>query len=755
MFKANYLLSAFNHKSPTGMRKTILPLALLLHLTAISLHGQTKADTATKPSKIDTSVVLKKKDVIVVGERIPEVGRLEPIQGTYIFSGKKSEVINLVNTGANLPEKTGRQVFAKVPGIFVYDMDGSGNQVNISTRGLDPHRGWEFNIRKDGIITNSDIYGYPASHFSVPLESIEKIEIVRGTGSLQYGSQFGGMINYITKAVDTTREFGSEVVNTIGSFGLFSTHISVGGKINGTTYQAYVNKRGSDGYRDNARTVSDAEQITISRELWKDAVIRAELSRSSYLYQIPGPLTDSMFRENPRQSTRSRNYFNPAIYIPSISFDWKINSNSHLSFLSSAVLGDRNSIQFDKPANIRDTVNAATLLYNNRQVDVDHFHSYTNELRFLQYYDLLNQHSSVVAGAQYMNNDLHRQQLGKGSTGSDFDMELVQPGWGRDIHLKTANIAFFVENHLKISDDLSVNTGVRVESGKSEMSGSIVYIFENEIPNTINHKFALFGGSIEYRLNENSNIYTGFSQAYRPVVFKDIIPSSIYERVDKDLKDARGYNLDIGYRGKWDVLKWDISLFQLRCDNRMGNLSTTDSSGTFLLYRTNIGDSYVNGAEAFIEANVPLSDDITASLFTSTSVMDGRYENAAVKSGNTNIDVSNNKVETVPEIITRNGLTLKFSSVSCSMLYSYVGDSYADALNTVIPSATGSVGLVPAYGVLDLNATVQVTNALNVRINANNVTDKQYFTKRPAFYPGPGVWSSDGRSFSLTVGVRL
>jgi Outer membrane receptor for Fe3+-dicitrate len=87
--------------------------------------------------------------------------------------------------------KVGRQLFVKVPGVFVYDMDGSGNQVNISARGLDPHRGWEFNIRKDGVITNSDMYGYPASHYSMPMESIERIELVRGTGSLQYGAQFG------------------------------------------------------------------------------------------------------------------------------------------------------------------------------------------------------------------------------------------------------------------------------------------------------------------------------------------------------------------------------------------------------------------------------------------------------------------------------------------------------------------------------------------------------------------------------------
>ena len=61
-------------------------------------------------------------------------------------------------------------------------MDGAGNQVNISTRGLDPHRGWEFNNRKDGIIINSDMYGYPASHYSMPLESIERIELVEKSG---------------------------------------------------------------------------------------------------------------------------------------------------------------------------------------------------------------------------------------------------------------------------------------------------------------------------------------------------------------------------------------------------------------------------------------------------------------------------------------------------------------------------------------------------------------------------------------------
>ncbi|MCB0576388.1 MAG: TonB-dependent receptor plug domain-containing protein, partial [Saprospiraceae bacterium] len=147
---------------------------LFTFLLAVSISGSVAAQTDT--------IVLKE---ISVSFRRENIERLPELKDTYIWAGKKSEVINLQYLDANITEKTPRQIFAKVPGIFVYDMDGSGNQVNISTRGLDPHRGWEFNIRTNGIITNTDMYGYPASHFSLPMEAVGRIELVRGTGALQ------------------------------------------------------------------------------------------------------------------------------------------------------------------------------------------------------------------------------------------------------------------------------------------------------------------------------------------------------------------------------------------------------------------------------------------------------------------------------------------------------------------------------------------------------------------------------------------
>ncbi|SKC40639.1 TonB-dependent receptor family protein [Ohtaekwangia koreensis] len=708
-------------------------------------------------AQVDSTKTKELKEVTIQSHRL-DIERLPAIQGTYLQSGRKNEVINVQNMNVSIAEKTPRQVFSKVPGVFVYDMDGSGNQTNIATRGLDPHRGWEYNIRKNGVITNSDMYGYPASHYSMPMEAVERIELIRGTGSLQYGAQFGGMLNYISKKPDSLRAITYESINSLGSFGLMSTYNAIGGTISKFQYYAYYNKRVSKGYRDNSDTDFDAQSFMVMYTPLKNVRIKAEAARSNYIYHIPGPLTDSMFYADPKHSTRSRNYFNPEIYVPSLSLDWQIGFRTSLSWTVSAVLGARNSVQFDKLATVADVVDPTTLTYAARQVDIDHFNSYTSELRVLHRYILWRKESALVAGIQLFNNDLHRQQLGKGTTGTDFDLTLTDPNWGRDLHFKTKNIALFVENSFRLAPNLTVTPGARMEIGKSDMEGRITYYDPGSLPNTIDHKFPLFGINAEYSTRKGNNIYTGWSQSYRPVIFKDIIPTSSYEAIDKNLKDATGYNLELGYRGSWHAWRWDVSIFQLKYNNRLGSLEQKNTDGNAYILRTNIGNSITNGAEVFTEYSATVGEHLGITFFTSTAFFHARYHDAQVKSGtNTgeNIDISGNVVESVPSVITRNGITGRYRQVSISFLYSYTGKSYADALNTEMPTKSGAVGLVPSYGLLDINASVRINSQLMVRMNMNNVTDKQYFTKRPSFYPGPGVWSSDGRSVNCTIAVRV
>ena len=728
-----------------NMKRFLFIAVLLIHVK--TAFGQTITDTI-KTHKLSP--------VTVEGSRIPQdILRLEPIQGTYIFSGKKTEVIDMLQKNVSLTEKYARQIFAKVPGLFVYDMDGTGNQVNISTRGLDAHRSWEFNVRKDGIITNSDMYGYPASHYNIPMEAVERIELVRGTGSLQYGAQFGGMLNYISKQPDTTKKITFETINTLGSYGLVSTFNSISGKIGKFRYAAWINGKWITGYRDNSDSSFDAEQVSLYYDASKELTFKLEWTHSNYVTHIPGPLTDSMFHEDPKMSTRSRNYYQPNIHIPSLTADWKVTSSTKLRFTTSAVIGARNSVMFDRPANITDTIVPATLQYNNRQVDIDHFNSYTTELRMIHSYKLFRQTSALSAGIQYMNNDLHRQQQGKGTTGTDFDLSLVTPGWGRDLHYKTTNTALFAENRFLLSGRFSINPGFRMEMGETNMTGITTYYAEAELPNKIKHNFPLFGVSTQYDVTNEINIYGGWSQAYRPVIFKDIIPQSIYEVSDKNLKDAYGYNAEIGFRGKWKFLKWDAAGFYLQYNNRLGTIAETDTANNLIIFRTNIGDSRTAGLEFFLQGDFALGKKTSVSLFTSTSYMDARYQDAVIRSGNTNVDVSGNKVESVPEWISRNGVTIRYSQLSFSALYSYTSDSFADALNTVTPSPSGAVGVVNAYSIVDLNVAIKFTENIKFQINLNNALDEHYFTKRPQFYPGPGVWPSDGRTISGTLSLKI
>jgi Fe(3+) dicitrate transport protein len=58
---------------------------------------------------------------------------------------------------------------------------------------------------------------------------------------------------------------------------------------------------------------------------------------------------------------------------------------------------------------------------------------------------------------------------------------------------------------------------------------------------------------------------------------------------------------------------------------------------------------------------------------------------------------------------------------------------------------------VPAYTIVDLNGSIGVTSRVRLRGGVNNLFDASYFTKRPSFFPGPGVWPSDGRTFHLSL----
>lgn len=712
---------------------------------------------ATTEVRVELSNVFELEELAVAADLLPGATSTAPdLLNTMVLAGTSNTILRLEGLAANLAEKSPRQLFARVPGVFAYDMDGSGNQVNISTRGLDAHRSWELNVRQDGVLLNSDLYGYPASHYSPPMEAIEQIEMVRGTAALQYGSQYGGLVNYVTKGPKTDRPIGFESSSSVGSFGLVSTYNAAGGRIGDLTYYGYFSERRSDGYRSSASSDYAAQYLAATLRLSPSTTLRGQVGRSAYTYQIPGPLNDTQFSSDPRQATRSRNFYSPDITVPALRLEWRDEGGAELTTTLSGVFGPRESVQFIGFSDTPDAIDPLTNEYAPRQVDIDRFRSISMETRYIRPWTTGGTEHVASVGAAFARNYMTRRQRGVGTTGSDFDLNVTNLGFPRDVSYQTVNGALYFENLFRFRPRWTVTPGLRVEIGRTRMEGDLAYYDPADVLTEIEHRYPLFGIRSSYQVEVGPEVYAGWSQAYRPQILKDVLPGNALERTDPNLSDSRGWTLEAGVRGTLGQrLGYDMSVFQMRIRDRFGTVLSSDSDGSSLLFRTNVGTSRTRGAEISLEAWIAQKRNFALWVHTATSFYHGRYVSGTVVSGGQNIDIAGNTLESVPEWISRSGVSMQVGRASANLLLSYVAKSFSDPVNTVIPSSNGAVGLVPAYTLVDLNVGLEGTEWLQIRAGINNLFDRQYFTKRPQFYPGPGVWPSDGRSLQLSADLSF
>jgi len=203
----------------------------------------------------DTAAWKRLPDITVVGRNSKsDYQQLPEIVGTSIYAGKKNALIVLENVQGNTSNNVMRQVLAKVPGIHIWESDPSGIQIGIAARGLSPNRSWEFNVRQNGYDIAADPFGYPEAYYNPQMQAIQRIEIIRGQGALQYGPQFGGMVNYILKnGSEINKPFEFETQQTVGSNGLLNSYNAIGGKRGKLHYYSFYDQRNGDGWRNNSQ----------------------------------------------------------------------------------------------------------------------------------------------------------------------------------------------------------------------------------------------------------------------------------------------------------------------------------------------------------------------------------------------------------------------------------------------------------------------------------------------------------------------
>src|SRR6202012_5674684 len=178
--------------------------------------------------------------------------RLKDVDGTGIYAGKKSEGGIIKDITANTATNNSRQIYSKVAGLNIFENDGgAGTQLAIGGRGLDPNRVSNFNTRQNGYDISADALGYPESYYTPPADAIERIEIVRGAASLQYGTQFGGIINFKMNSGSDTQKYQIIAKETAGSWGFFNSSTSIGGTVKKWNYYAFYEHKQGNGWRPN------------------------------------------------------------------------------------------------------------------------------------------------------------------------------------------------------------------------------------------------------------------------------------------------------------------------------------------------------------------------------------------------------------------------------------------------------------------------------------------------------------------------
>ena len=689
--------------------------------------------------------------VIVTARAVPPrptTGSLPDVRGAEIFAGKKTETIEVDSLPMNSAQDVSRQLFSRAPGANVTETASSGFPSNgIAFRGLNPVQSVEMNVRQDGVNIVADLYGYPETYYTPPTEAMERVELVRGSSSLQFGPQFGGVIDYVLRDGRRHSSLSVKARETGGSFGMFNSYLSLEGGKDKWTYFAYGQYRSQNGWRPN----SDLSQVSAAGKLTYHASDRLSLGLSYSLLRnqihMPGGLDDAQFDENARASYRARNWIASPWNIVAIDGDYELSPStrvtSSLSFMSSQrYLVWRNE---DGGPSAIDGVDPETNDFVPRELEWEYFNNLTNETRLIHSYSLFGQSHAIATGFRIFGGDMHRQEGGPGSTGSDFDMHLVGGPYETDLKFGNFNAAAFAENEFHLTPKLSITPGARIEFLHSTARGHTDTTFS---PQAKNRTFVLFGAGGQYQSSASTSIYANATQAYRPIEYSYLTPFASLTRIDPKLEDPKGYNIDLGWRGSLgDVVQFDVGLFDLVYRNRIGLISGVDSTGAAFTERTNVATSAHRGVEAYVNLSLTSALGGLRSL-GSLDLYDALgYTHARYTSG----EFAGNAVEFAPTIVNRAGLTYGRGRATLGVQWSYVSRQFTDANNT-IASDDADVGVVPAYQLVDLSAKWQLTRVIGLDFGVNNVANLSYFTMRTTEYPGPGIIPGIGRS--VYAGVR-
>lgn len=693
-------------------------VASLFVMTLIGLNTLLAQETVVKMEEVQ---VRADYDREVSGAFLPDV------DGTKIHAGKKTSSIDL----EQIPEVSMdnyRQVISKTPGLVL--AEESTPLLSIGYRGFDPHRTQFFQVLEDGIPIHADMVGYPEAYYTPPLDAVESVEVVRGGAALMYGPQPAGAINFVMKKPPLDTPFTLESTNILGSFDMYSNFTSFGGTLGKFGYYGYYDHQQTDGFREaNSDFFLNAWGGTFALDA--TGPVRWYLNATAYdeTHGEPGGLTledgpNTVNYDTNRDGTsRFHDRMRVSRYAVSVINEWDVSDRTLLTFRTWFDY----YLRFSRRQNGGGfgTLPTGPKAQTN-QIENQQFYTYGAEPRMSHNWDWLGNTHTLTGGMMFYYDWSPRvDEIGNsptamsGSTVNQSNRESVY-------------YSLFAENLFQFGS-FSITPGFRLENiwqSVRELVNKSSFQTGKPLQDETIYNFApLFGLGLEYDFTPEVAVYANVSQAYRPPIFTQAVPTSPNIAVVGNLQESNIVNYEIGFQGEpLDWITWDMSVFLIDNSDQIGSRAVNDGPITTVI--ENSGRSIVYGWDLYTEvdfvgaANAAWNKDGgkswvdrygSISAYTALTLQKGQFINGP-NDGKT--------PQYLSDYVLRFGLTYNWRDrIKAAFMGNFMGSAYAADNN---PASR----FIPAYNVWDLTVEAKVyKDNVSVIAGVNNVFNKDYYAR--------------------------
>lgn len=647
------------------------------------------------------------------------------------------------------------ELLRRVPGVVINDNSGPvAMRLNIGVRGLNPDRSRTVLILEDGLPVTLAPYGEPETYYSPPIDRMSSVEVVKGSGQIVYGPQtVGGVINFVTSDPPARPHADFDLQG--GQRGFFAGNGQIGGSSQDQKVGWLFNvlhKRGN-GFRkfffdtDDLQgkfTLKPADAHTISLKLgYYD-----ESSNSTYL-----GLTAPMFLADPNQNPVPSDFLKVKRLSASASHSMAVNPNL---VWSSALFGYATSrdwarADFDRAAAAGrqyigifgdPSVRGGAIFVRNSALDRNRqFQVFGAQTGVSIQHELGGVRNVLDAGIRYVGERMDDQQL-EGSTFS------ARTGALRDDEDRFGRaFSAFLQNRFFLTKRLSLTPGIRLEHYDYErhilraVVGGVATNVDRRATDGVTK--AIPGLGVAYQAAKPVSLFAGMHRGFAPPRVKDSITSAgVPLRLDAELS----WNYEAGVRVQANrSVRAELSYFRMNFQNQIIPAAQSGGATTTLV---NGGETLHQGVETSLRVDWASVLGWNHTLYTDARSMhltDAKFTRNTLFGGDRLPYAPENTFSFLAGYRRRQGFGAQLDAT-------FVASQFADNSQTVSPSADGTVGLVPAYTLWNLNADYIVQRErfqIRPYFTVKNLTDRVYIASRAPQGIQPGLFRQ------VNIGVRF